>query len=290
MINHFFALDVETANPDYSSICQIGIAEFRDGEMLGSWKILVNPEQYFDDFFTSIHGIDEATVQDAPKFPEVADQLSKMLKGHRVIHHMPFDRCALNRACESYLLEQLDVQWMDSAKMVRRHWNKFAGKGYGLGNITNHLGIGFLAHDAMEDAIAAGKVVSHILSESGFSITEWAKKIQQPITPRNYERASISFKSAGNPEGPMFGESVVFTGTLSRPRSEMAKMAVQAGCDVQDGVNMKTTILVGGFQTAYRLAGNDKSSKQRKAEQLKQKGQSIQIFSEEDFKWMAGSH
>ncbi len=31
---NFLALDVETANADYSSICQIGIAEFREGEVV----------------------------------------------------------------------------------------------------------------------------------------------------------------------------------------------------------------------------------------------------------------
>ncbi|MDO9553303.1 exonuclease domain-containing protein [Rhodonellum sp.] len=287
MENHFFAIDVETANADYSSICQIGIAEFMNGDLIGSWKTYVNPEQYFDEFFTSIHGIDEEKVQNAPKIPEIMEEVSKMLKGHKLIHHMPFDRCSLNRACENYLLNHLDVDWMDSAKMVRRHWSEFSSKGYGLGKICGHLGINFTAHDALEDAIAAGKVVSHILIASNITLGNWLIKIEKPITPRTYGGTYVSFKTDGNPEGPLYGESVVFTGTLSRPRAEMAQIAAHAGCNVSDGVNKETTILVVGFQTAYRLAGYDKSSKQRKAELLKGKGQSIQIFSEEDFKWMA---
>ena len=30
---NFAAIDVETANPDCASICQIGIAEFKDGAL-----------------------------------------------------------------------------------------------------------------------------------------------------------------------------------------------------------------------------------------------------------------
>jgi DNA polymerase-3 subunit epsilon len=46
----YLALDIETANADYSSICQLGFAEFQDGEILNTWKSLINPEDYFDVF------------------------------------------------------------------------------------------------------------------------------------------------------------------------------------------------------------------------------------------------
>ena len=58
---NFLAVDVETANADYSSICQIGIAKFVDGELIERWVSLINPETYFDPFNTSIHGISEKT-------------------------------------------------------------------------------------------------------------------------------------------------------------------------------------------------------------------------------------
>ena len=40
----FVVLDVETANPDLSSICQIGIACFRDGRLESSWSLLSTPK------------------------------------------------------------------------------------------------------------------------------------------------------------------------------------------------------------------------------------------------------
>jgi DNA polymerase-3 subunit epsilon len=52
----FVALDVETANADSSSICQIGLATFEDGCLVDEWSTLVNPEDYFDPFNVSIHG------------------------------------------------------------------------------------------------------------------------------------------------------------------------------------------------------------------------------------------
>ena len=43
----FVAIDVETANADLASICQIGIVAFENGSVKESWQSLVNPEDYF---------------------------------------------------------------------------------------------------------------------------------------------------------------------------------------------------------------------------------------------------
>ncbi len=53
----FAAVDVETANADLGSICQIGVALFRDGAHVHSWSSLVDPEDYFDTINVSIHGM-----------------------------------------------------------------------------------------------------------------------------------------------------------------------------------------------------------------------------------------
>ncbi|GAJ04330.1 unnamed protein product, partial [marine sediment metagenome] len=81
-----------------------------------------------------------------------------------------------------------------------------------------------------------------------------------------------------------FGEVLVFTGALEIPRHEAADMATSIGCQVASGVTKKTTILVVGDQDARKLAGHDKSSKYRKAEDLISKGFLIRILRESDFK------
>ena len=61
-------------------------------------------------------------------------------------------------------------------------------------------------------------------------------------------------------------------------------MAAEIGCQVASGVTKKTTMLVVGDQDIDKLAGRDKSSKHRKAEELIVKGQNIRILRETDFK------
>lgn len=58
----FVAIDVEAANSDMASICQIGTAHFRDGTLVNENRFLINPKDYFDPINTGIHKIDESDV------------------------------------------------------------------------------------------------------------------------------------------------------------------------------------------------------------------------------------
>ncbi len=281
---NFLALDVETANADYSSICQIGIAEFREGEVVDKWSTLVNPESYFDPMNISIHGITEDDVVDAPTFGRLHGILKEKLTGRITVHHMPFDRVAISRACEESQLEVLEPLWLDSAKIVRRTWTEFAHRGYGLANIAEFLDIRFGHHDALEDAFAAGMVVCRACEVTGSTIDDWFHHIKRPIfASASGGGSSASIKLDGNPEGPLFGETMVFTGALALSRAEAAKIAADLGCNVGNSVTRNTTILVVGTQDASKLAGYTKSSKHRKAEELMGTGVPLRILSEGDF-------
>ena len=97
-MNDFVAFDVETANPDLASICQIGIAYFAEGTYRQKWEQYVNPQDYFHRRNVAVHGIDESKVENAPTFPQVSAALLERLGDAVVIHHTPFDRTAMNQA------------------------------------------------------------------------------------------------------------------------------------------------------------------------------------------------
>jgi DNA polymerase-3 subunit epsilon len=274
----FIAVDIETANPDLSSICQIGVVSFQDFSLLTKWKSLINPEDDFDPWNIAIHGITEDHVKEAPTLPLIFNQLQRILDKQVVVCHTSFDRVALARATEKYRLPQIDCLWLDSAKVVRRAWPQFAKSGYGLKSITMALNISFKHHDAEEDARAAGEVMLCAIAETGRSLEDWFVRIKQPIAI-----ADSRIAREGNPDGPLAGELVVFTGALSISRREAAELAAKVGCSVAQSINQSTTLLVVGDQDIRRLAGHEKSSKRRKAEELIAKGQPIRIIGEGDF-------
>lgn len=283
----FVVIDVETANADLSSICQVGIASFRDGELADAWVSLVNPEDYFSPVNISIHGIDEYKVEDAPTWEDVFLQVTSRLKNRIVVSHTPFDRLALARACKRYGLAGHECTWLDSASVVRRAWPQFSKSGYGLSNVAAHFGIEYKAHDALEDAWCAGVLLLRAIAETGLSPEQWLARVEQPIHLFDHGDSSGKWpepcKRDGNPEGELFGEVLVFTGSLSVPRTEATDAAAAAGCRVDASVTKHTTMLVIGDQDLRRFAGHEKSSKHTKAEQLIGRGQHIRILGESDF-------
>ena len=60
----------------------------------------------------------------------------------------------------------------------------------------------------------------------------------------------------------------MFTGELAIVRREAADLAASVGCEVDSGVTKKTTIVVVGDTDVQRLAGQEKTSKHRKAEEM----------------------
>ncbi len=281
----FVVIDVETANSDLSSICQVGIASFRDGSLADAWESLVDPEDYFSPVNVSIHGIDECDVQGAPTwrciFPEVASRLGSRI----VVSHTPFDRVALKQACDRSGMSGCEFRWLDSARVVRIAWPKFSKSGYGLSNMAAHFGIAYGAHDALEDARCAGLLLLRAVAETGISPEGWLIRSSQPISRSGQEHGAFPapVKRDGNPEGSLFGEVLVFTGSLSMPRNQAADAAAGAGCRVEGGITKHTTMLVLGDQDLRSLAGHEKSSKQIKAERLISEGQPIRILGESDF-------
>lgn len=282
----FIAIDVETANADMASICQIGIAKYAEGKLAEEWSSLVDPEDYFDGFNVFLHGIDESTVRGAPIFTEVSQQMYKFLDNNIVVCHTHFDRVAINQASKKYSIRSPRCTWLDSARVARRAWEEFAWRGYGLYNICATLGYEFKHHDALEDAKAAGHVLLAAISKSELGVKDWIERVKQPIDPEK-SSTGAAIRRDGNPEGPLFGEVLVFTGALEIPRREAADMAAKIGCQVGYGVTKKTTLLVVGDQDIKRLAGYKKSSKHRKAEKLIAEGHPIKILRESDFKELA---
>jgi len=278
MPNDFAAIDVETANADVASICQVGIVTFADGRAAGTWQSLLNPEDEFDPFNVAIHGIGEVTVRGAPRFPDIAPILRRMLEGRTVVSHMPFDRLAMDRVHRKYGLSPMECTWLDSARVTRRTWPEFAARGYGLADVAEFCGIDFRHHDAAEDARAAGQILMCAVAHTGLSVAEWVVRSQLPLHPGSDRVARL-----GHPDGPLAGEVVVFTGALLMPRREAAELAARVGCDVAEAVTKKTSLLVVGDQDVRRFAGREKSSKHRRAEQLLAEGYPIRILAEADF-------
>ncbi|MEY8799933.1 exonuclease domain-containing protein [Leisingera sp. XS_AS12] len=157
----FFALDVETANHDRSSICQVGVACVRPDNSIETWSTLVNPltTRWV---FSGLHGITAQMVRGAPTICSVIDLLDEVLRDRTVYQHSGFDRSAIRAACAGLQRAEPQWGWQNSVTVARRAWPELKGNGgHGLASLKTHLGLCFEHHDAGEDARAAAEVVLH---------------------------------------------------------------------------------------------------------------------------------
>jgi len=279
----FVAIDVETANSRYHSICQVGVARYLAGVLVEEWRSYVDPKQLFDPVNNAIHGLTPEIVQGAPTFKRLAPALNDWLAGAIVVCHSPFDQLALTQAYARHRLEPPTCTWLDTSRVARRAWECCAYRDYGLKSVCWMLGYSFRHHDALEDAKAAGHILLRACTQTGLDIPGWLERVEYPIDPNAPPPPSQRIARDGNPEGLLFGEVLVFTGELCMPRHIAAEMAANAGCKVAAGVTKKTTILVAGDQDIGMLRGQEKSAKHRRAEELALAGQPIRIISESDF-------
>jgi DNA polymerase-3 subunit epsilon len=277
---NFTAIDFETANADLSSVCQVGLVRFQNGEPGETFSCLVDPDDYFSPINVSIHGIDEIAVSGAPRFAQLHSQVSQWLQGNVVVSHSFFDRSVHKQAESRYRLPSCECRWLDTTCVVRRAWPQYARAGYGLRNLATNFGINFRHHDAAEDARTTGLILVRAIRETGMALEEWIVRASRPINPAE----SGGIRREGNFDGPLHGEVAAFTGALSMSRREAADLAAIAGCEVDAGVTRKTTLLIVGDQDVRHLAAaQSKSAKHIKAEELIAKGQSIRILRETDF-------
>jgi len=274
----FVAIDVETANPDMASICQVGLVRFENGVEVAAESIYIDPEDYFDSINISIHGIDEETVAGAKTFAGAHPWLTGWLQEEIVVSHTHFDRVSIAQASRRDALADIKCQWLDSARVCRRAWpDSFARSGYGLDNVTAELGIPLEHHhDALCDARAAGHVLLAAVQHSGIAMNEWLDLVHKPIgSPDGYRRT-------GDGDGALVGQTIVFTGALEITRSEAADKAAAAGANVLPAVRKDVTMLVVGNRD-FRPGWTEKSRKHLRAEHLIEQGHDIRIVGETDF-------
>lgn len=297
---NFVAIDIETANPMIGSICQIGLVKYAKGKIVDTFETYIKPVGEFADRNIAIHGITADTVADAPTIFDVFVKLIQFVGSHVVVSYTNFDERALHQCLANNDLPIPHWRWVDASLMVRQTCSKFSNEGFNLSNVCATWGYKFHHHRALEDAKACGFIANTVLREKSQSIHDWLDDeyitpITPPKTTQIYKNSSKNYPESIQPRqgqvcGRFFGQCICFTGSFNIGRNEMAHLASLHGFEVKAGVSKKVHYLVVGINDPKLLShGETKSAKQRKAEELIEKGYGIQIATEDEFMKMVGT-
>lgn len=311
----FVAIDVETANTNRASICSIGWAKVVNGAVTSSGSTLTRPPSgldHFDDWNIRVHGITARDVRDAPPVAEALANVSRVVGPELVVaHNASFDLTAVMRAAqaEAFVLPE----WSFACSMVLAR-KELPLASYRLPIVANSLGVPLdKHHDAASDAIAAAGVMEALVRrreldsvrelmnaldvcpgrvslrgyEGSHSMTRGTKRVGSRGNAPSGVRASAYNPTANgqaDPDHPLFGRTIVFTGALSHmTRFEAKEAAAHYGATTKSAVTSKTDLLVIGDGFTGDDPADYSTGKAKKATALRERGNSIEVLSEHDF-------
>lgn len=150
MSSTFTAIDFETAQGYHWSICQVGLVQVSEGDVVSKLDLLVKPPyNYYWRNFTAIHGIDRDATKNAPTFYEVWPVIKPYIDGHLVVaHNARFDFGCLRASLDFYGLEQPRFRGACTYMLHRKSLKALCAE-YEIA--LNH-------HNALSDANACAKL------------------------------------------------------------------------------------------------------------------------------------
>lgn len=162
----FAIIDIETCGGKFDfrhgRITEICIVKHDGLQVVDVWSTLINPECHISTYFTSLTGITNDMVRDAPKFYEVAKKIIEMTEGCVfVAHNVGFDYGFIKEEFAS-----LGYKYRkDTLCTVRLSRKLIPGRiSYSLGHLCASLGIEIEGrHRAQGDAEATAKLFNLLL-------------------------------------------------------------------------------------------------------------------------------
>lgn len=162
---NFYVIDFETANTFANSACSVGVVRFIEGKEAGSIYSLIHPaKMYFIPEWTEqIHHISYSDVRNKPYFPEVWDNIIMPFINENpslpfVAHNACFDMNVIRKCCEYYGMEIPKIKYFDSLCIAQKTWPEF--ETHKLTYLAEQFGIIYDAHNALDDSLTCGKIVT----------------------------------------------------------------------------------------------------------------------------------
>ena len=153
----FVALAVETANHDFSSVCDLGVVWVRNGKMVKSAHYLIQPEgNEYDEMFTGWHGISADTTKDAPSFAQVWSELEPKLRRLPLVVHSSGVAARLNAALNKCELPSPEFSLLYNLSVAHEKFPELPS--HNLHDLAEHIGHPITSTGALPKAEACATI------------------------------------------------------------------------------------------------------------------------------------
>ncbi|HAJ69977.1 MAG: 3'-5' exonuclease [Staphylococcus equorum] len=166
---NFTAIDFETANRQSHSACSVALTVVKDSKIVDEYYTLIQPETWFDRMNISIHGISEADVFDAPKFPDVWHDMKQFFTPEQLVvaHNMPFDKRILTGTLDYYGVQAPRFKTLCTVQSSRSLLRGLPN--HKLNTVAKYYGIPLNHHHALDDSRASATILINQEREYGTS-------------------------------------------------------------------------------------------------------------------------
>jgi DNA polymerase III epsilon subunit-like protein len=276
----------------------------RDGQIVDESSTLIHPPaqfDYFDGFNMCLHGINAEMVADAPRWQQTVDWIVRYTGSDTLVcHNAGFDIGVIRYACIADDIPWPSVSFLCTLVLARRAWRL---PSYRLPFVAAQCDIVFHPHhQARDDAQCAARIavamarkqgaqtLADLAGSFGVSIGHMETGHYVPSVWRRpgghgHNLIRPDANPDADPDHPFYGRVIVFTGALmSRTRQMAWDDVAKVGGVPELSVTKRTNILVtGDINPAVLAPGMKTTGKAAKAFTLQDKGQDIEVMTEDDF-------
>ena len=163
--NNLVFLDIETTGLSLENgarTCEIAMLKVSDG-IETEFNTLVNPGYPIPEFSSNIHGITTEMVKDAPKFCDIAKDISNFIEGFVLVcHNAYFDLNFVSKEIMESGINSPEMYFLDTLIISRQYFSFESNK---LGDIARILDIEVnQAHRAMADVLTMKSISKYLFA------------------------------------------------------------------------------------------------------------------------------
>lgn len=293
----YVVVDIETTGFDRTKdeIIEIAAVRYHFGEEAKRFHSFVKPNVPIPSDITALTGIRDADVENAPSIAEVTPAFLSFLGDSPVVGHniksfdLPFLSTQMGANIGNTVIDTLPMA-REAFPLLNSHKLSY------LKDVLE-LNDG-LSHRADVDVAATNALLWACLSPRRYEdrVRREYLRCKEEDKPQRKRRRSPSGKAGARqhdkidikqfqaegpvePDSPLLGKAIVFTGTMSMPREAAMQAAVNAGAVLKNSVSQKVHYLVAGKRDSDGMSG-----KEKKAAEINQSGKGhIELLDEAAF-------
>lgn len=292
--SEYIMLDIETTgySAEWDDILEIGALRIINGQVASSFQSFVACDYEIPIMITALTGITNEMLVGAPSPAEAIKNFREFLGNSIIVgYNVNFDVNFLYDYSERYLGTKLTNDYIDCMRIARKLFPDEAH--HRLSDMVRILNVSKPnSHRAIADCEATKQVfdslhqlvLDRFEDENEFCINAF-KRHRTHKNSNNLNLKEITTdKTEFDITHPLFGKVCVFTGSLEKMvRRDAAKAVVDIGGIAENNVTRKTNYLILGNNDYCSTIKDGKSTKQKKAEELIDKGFDLVIMTENDF-------